>query len=164
MKKVIAYTDGSSLGNPGKGGYGAILRFEDSTGVVHESRLSKGYQLTTNGRMEVMGILAVLEALIESVDVTIYSDSQYVVKAFDEGWLDKWKNNGWRKSDKTPVKNIDLWDKICELKAQHKLKVCWVKGHAGHEENELCDQLARTAASSDNLAIDEGYVNPVMPK
>lgn len=157
MKKVIAYTDGSSLGNPGPGGYGAILQFEKSSGEIITHELSQGYRETTNNRMEIMGVLAVLEALKERVEVTITTDSQYVVKAFTEGWIDSWKARGWRKADKKPVQNVDLWKRIDALRSHHVVNMCWTKGHAGHEFNERCDILAKEAALSPNLLIDEGY-------
>lgn len=157
MKKVEAFTDGSSLGNPGPGGYGAILRFTDSIGKVHEKELSEGFSRTTNGRMEIMGVIAVLEALKEPCDVTITSDAQYVVNAFEKHWIDSWKKNGWKKSNKKPVLNVDLWKKVDKLRLTHKVKLNWIKGHAGYEMNERCDVLAKKAASKLNLLKDTGY-------
>lgn len=157
MKKVIAYTDGSSLGNPGPGGYGAILQFTDANGELHEKELSCGYKTTTNNRMEIMGVVAVLEALKEPCEVSITTDSQYVCKAFSEHWIESWMARGWKKADKKPVLNVDLWQKIVELRKPHKLTLNWTKGHAGQEFNERCDVLAKEAASSKNLIDDEGY-------
>lgn len=158
MKKVTAYTDGSSLGNPGPGGYGAILQFTDAEGTTHEKELSRGYEVTTNNRMEIMGVLAVLEALNEPVDITITTDSQYVAKAFSEHWLDSWKKRGWKKADKKPVLNVDLWKQVDELRKPHKVTLVWTKGHAGHEFNERCDILAKEAAVGERLSIDKGYI------
>lgn len=159
MKKVQAYTDGSSLGNPGPGGFGAILVFIDSENVEHKKEISKGYRLTTNSRMEIMGVLAVLNALKEPCDVTITSDSKYVVDAFEKNWLDSWMKRGWKKTDKKPVLNQDLWKRIVELRKPHAVHMRWVKGHAGHPMNERCDELAKLAASSGDLLVDEGYQN-----
>ncbi len=159
MKKVQAYTDGSSLGNPGPGGFGAILTFVDSNDVEHVREISQGYQLTTNSRMEIMGVLAVLKALKQPCEVTITSDSKYVVDAFEKKWLDSWSKRGWKKADKKPVLNQDLWKQIIKLRDEHFVHMKWVKGHAGHPMNERCDELARTAASKDDLLVDEGYKN-----
>ena len=158
MKKVEAYTDGSSLGNPGPGGYGAVLVFVDAEGVEHKRELSQGYKLTTNSRMEIAGVVAVLEALNQPCEVTITSDSKYVVDSIEKHWLDSWIRRGWVKSDKNPVLNQDLWKRVVDLKAKHRLKMKWVKGHAGHPMNERCDELARSAASKSNLPNDEGYI------
>ena len=157
VKKVDAWTDGSSLGNPGPGGYGAVLVFEDAAGERHEKRLSGGFKRTTNSRMEIMGVVAALEALKEPVVITITSDSKYVVDALSKGWLNSWVKRGWKKADKKPVLNRDLWERVLELKARHELHMKWVKGHAGHPMNELCDELARMAASSPDLPKDPGY-------
>ena len=158
MKKVEAYTDGSSLGNPGPGGYGAILVFVADDGTEHVRELSQGFKFTTNGRMEIMGVLAVLEALNQPCDITITSDSKYVVDSFEKNWLESWAKKGWKKADKKPVLNQDLWKKIIELKSKHNVTMNWVKGHAGHPMNERCDELARQAAASENLPEDAGYV------
>ncbi len=158
MKKVYAWTDGSALGNPGPGGYGSIMRFVDSRGDVHESELSRGYAKTTNNRMEIMGVIAVFEALKEDVDITITTDSQYVVKAFNEHWIDGWIKKKWKRSGGKPVINIDLWKRLVELTKNHKTTFVWVRGHDGHPENERCDVLAKNAASSDDLEIDAGYM------
>ncbi len=157
MKKVFAYSDGSSLGNPGPGGFGAILKFVDPQGRVHETEVSQGYRLTTNNRMELRGVIAIFEALKEPVDVVIYTDSQYVVNAFNQGWVESWIKKSWKKSDGKKVLNVDLWQELLELMKPHKTTFEWVKGHAGHEENERCDELAKAAAISPSLIDDEGY-------
>lgn len=147
MQKVTIYTDGSARGNPdGPGGYGAILRYEDSKGQIHEKELSQGYEKTTNNRMEMMGVIAALEALRRPCQVDLYTDSQYVVNAFEKGWIRNWKKNGWKTASKEPVKNRELWERMLEAAEGHELTFHWVKGHAGHPENERCDRLATAAA------------------
>lgn len=147
MQKVTIYTDGSARGNPdGPGGYGAILRYVDSRGEVHEKELSEGYEKTTNNRMEMMGVIAALEALRRPCQVDLYTDSQYVVNAFEKGWIRNWKKNGWKTASKEPVKNRELWERMLEAAEGHELTFHWVKGHAGHPENERCDRLATAAA------------------
>lgn len=147
MQKVTIYTDGSARGNPdGPGGYGAILRYVDSRGEVHEKELSQGYEKTTNNRMEMMGVIAALEALRRPCQVDLYTDSQYVVNAFEKGWIRNWKKNGWKTASKEPVKNRELWERMLEAAQGHELTFHWVKGHAGHPENERCDRLATAAA------------------
>ena len=154
---VEAFSDGSSRGNPGPGGYGTLLRFVDAQGNVHEREVSQGYKLTTNNRMELMGAIAALEALKRPCVVTLYTDSQYVVKAFNEHWIEGWLSRGWKNAQKKPVKNVDLWKRLLEAKAPHDVTFCWVRGHHGHPENERCDQLATEAADGENLTIDEGF-------
>ena len=147
MQKVTIYTDGSARGNPdGPGGYGAILRYVDSKGQIHEKELSQGYEKTTNNRMEMMGVIAALEALRRPCQVDLYTDSQYVVNAFEKGWIRNWKKNGWKTASKEPVKNRELWERMLEAAEGHELSFHWVKGHAGHPENERCDRLATAAA------------------
>lgn len=147
MQKVTIYTDGSARGNPdGPGGYGAILRYVDSKGQIHEKELSQGYEKTTNNRMEMMGVIAALEALRRPCQVDLYTDSQYVVNAFEKGWIRNWKKNGWKTASKEPVKNRELWERMLEAAKDHELTFHWVKGHAGHPENERCDRLATAAA------------------
>lgn len=141
MKSVELFTDGSCLGNPGRGGYGAILRYKG-----HEKELSCGYLMTTNNRMELMAVIAGLSALKESCEVTVISDSQYVKNGITS-WIIKWRQNGWKTADGKAVKNADLWVRLDSLCNSHSISWKWVKGHAGHAENERCDVLARTAAS-----------------
>lgn len=149
MNEVIMYTDGAARGNPGRGGYGTILM---SGKLVKE--LSAGYRLTTNNRMELMAVIAGLEALKKKkLNVTVYSDSQYIVKALNEGWLNKWIATNFAKGKK----NKDLWVKFYNLYQEHKVKFVWVKGHAENPHNNRCDELATTAADGDNLLQDEGY-------
>lgn len=147
--KVVIYTDGAARGNPdGPGGYGAILQYTDPKGELHEKELSKGYKKTTNNRMELMGVIAALEALNCPCDVEVHSDSQYVVKAFNDHWIDGWIKREWKKADKSPVLNVDLWQRLLKAMKPHRVTYIWVKGHAGHEENERCDRLATAAADA----------------
>lgn len=146
---VTIYTDGSSRGNPGPGGYGAILMYGDK-----QKELSQGYRLTTNNRMELMGVIAALEALKRpGLNITIYTDSQYIVKAIKEGWLNKWLATNFAKGKK----NKDLWVKFYNLYKQHHINLVWVKGHAENVYNNRCDILATTAADGKSLLVDEGY-------
>lgn len=137
MKKVYMYTDGACKGNPGAGGYGCILVYGEREKVI-----SGGEANTTNNRMELSAVIAGLEALKEPCEVEIISDSKYVVSAINEGWLRSWIKNGWKKSDKKPVLNVELWQKYLEVSQKHTLKFVWVRGHNGHEYNERCDALA----------------------
>ena len=143
MKHVDIYTDGACRGNPGKGGWGAILVF----GSV-EKELSGGESMTTNNRMELLGAIRALEALREPCDVTLTSDSKYLTDAINQGWLESWKKRGWRKADKSPVLNVELWQRIDELISVHKVTFVWVHGHAGHHYNERCDALATAFADT----------------
>lgn len=140
-RHVDIYTDGACSGNPGPGGWGAILRFG-----AHEKELSDGSPQTTNNRMELSAVIAALACLKEPCDVTLCTDSQYVVNGIEKGWAEKWRRNGWRKSDKTPALNADLWERLLALVETHHVRFVWVKGHAGHPENERCDALAVQAA------------------
>ena len=157
MQHVDIFTDGSSRGNPGPGGYGSILRFVDAAGTPHELELSQGYERTTNNRMELLGVIVALEALKRPCSVTLYSDSQYVVNAFNRHWVDGWLKRGWKGANKQPVKNVDLWKRLLEAKRPHSVDFVWVKGHAGHPENERCDALATAAADGDSLIEDAGF-------
>lgn len=152
--KVKIYTDGACSGNPGIGGYGTILVYEDSAGIKHEKELSQGYKLTTNNQMELMAVIAGLESLKKNCDVTVYSDSKYVVDAFNENWIEGWIKKGWKTSGKTPVKNVELWQRLLKAKEPHNVEFIWVKGHAGHEYNERCDTLAVEAGKKDNLKTE----------
>lgn len=138
LKDVELFTDGACSGNPGAGGYAAILRYKGKEKVI-----SGGDEHTTNNRMELKAVIEGLKALKEPCRVTLYTDSQYVANALKEGWASSWKSNNWRKSDKKPALNIDLWEKLLTLSEKHTLDIHWVKGHAGHPENERCDFLAR---------------------
>ena len=153
--KVTIFTDGAARGNPdGPGGYGVVLRYVDSKGGVHEKELSAGYQKTTNNRMELMAAIVGLEALNRPCEVDLYSDSKYLTDAFNAHWVDGWLKNNWKNSQKQPVKNIDLWKRLLAAKEKHQVSFVWVKGHAGHPENERCDQLATSAADGEDLLDD----------
>ena len=157
MMEVTLYTDGSARGNPdGPGGYGAVLHYVDGKGMLHVKELSAGYQKTTNNRMELMGVIAGLEALNRPCLVTVVSDSAYVVKAFNEHWLEGWVKKGWTRGKNEPVKNRDLWERLLKAMEPHQVHYTWVKGHAGHPENERCDELATSAADGDGLLVDPG--------
>ena len=153
--RVTIYTDGAARGNPdGPGGYGAVISYVDARGQEHIKELSCGYKKTTNNRMELMGVIRALEALKRPCQVDLWSDSQYVVKACEEHWIDKWQKNGWKTAGKKAVKNIDLWKKLLELMSPHQVTFHWVKGHAGQTYNERCDFLATSAADGENLCDD----------
>ena len=137
INKVTIYTDGACSGNPGPGGWGAILRFNDI-----EKELSGGERETTNNRMEMTAVITALSALKESCEVTLYSDSKYIIDSVTKGWAVGWRARGWKKADKSPALNADLWEKLLILLEKHKVTFEWVKGHAGHPENERCDTLA----------------------
>ena len=156
---VKIYTDGAARGNPdGPGGYGTVLEYVDTKGQLHKKELSQGYVKTTNNRMELMAVIAGLEALNRSCEVEVYSDSQYVVNAFNQHWVDGWIKKGWKRGKNEPVKNVDLWKRLLEAKQKHSVTFHWVKGHDGHPQNERCDELATTAADGTNLIVDEGLV------
>lgn len=153
---VKIYTDGAARGNPdGPGGYGTILEYIDSKGQLHTKEISQGYKKTTNNRMELMAVIAGLEALNRPCEVEVYSDSQYVVNAFNQHWIDGWIKKGWKRGKNEPVKNIDLWKRLLLAKEKHQVTFVWVKGHDGHPQNERCDVLATTAADGDDLLDDE---------
>lgn len=149
--EITIYTDGACSGNPGVGGYGTILVYNDVNGNVHEKELSEGYSLTTNNQMELLAVITGLEALKKECRVTIYSDSKYVVDAINNNWLDGWIKKGWKTSGKSPVKNIELWKRFLRAAQKHEIKFIWVKGHAGHEYNERCDKLAVSACKKEHL-------------
>lgn len=136
MKKVCIYTDGACSGNPGPGGWAAILRYNG-----HEKELSGGERETTNNRMELMAVISALTALKESCEVELWTDSQYIEKAINEGWLAGWKRRGWKRKG-GELKNIELWQELDSLLARHRVNFNWLKGHDGHEFNERCDALA----------------------
>ena len=151
MKKLDIYTDGACSGNPGAGGYGVVMLYKGA-----RKELSQGYKVTTNNRMEMLAVIKALEALKEPCEVTLYSDSKYVVDSITKGWVYGWKKRGWVKSDKKKALNVDLWERILPLLEKHKVEFVWVKGHADNVENERCDELATTAADGTNLIVDEG--------
>ena len=154
LKKVVAYTDGACSGNPGPGGYGVVLLYDK-----HEQELSEGFRLTTSQRMEIWAAIAALKALKTKCAVTIYSDSKYLVDSVSQGWVYKWKENGWKnknqKNKETP--NADLWMRLLKLREQHEVKVAWVKGHDGNPGNERANQLSKKALDRENLLIDTIY-------
>jgi ribonuclease HI len=153
MKKVLIYTDGSSRGNPGPGGYGALLMSGE-----HRKEMSGGYKETTNNRMELLAVIKALESLKMPCEVVVISDSRYVINAMTKGWMKGWCARGWTKADKKPLKNVDLWKRLHDAEKAHHMQWKWVKGHAGNEYNECCDRLATSAAMGENLPLDEGYV------
>ena len=157
LMHVQAWSDGSSRGNPGPGGYGTVLRYTGPDGVAHERELSAGYRRTTNNRMELMGAIAALEALRRPCAVTMTTDSQYVCNAFNQNWIGGWVRRGWKTASKQPVKNVDLWQRLIAACEPHEVTWVWVKGHAGHPENERCDELATAAADGTDLAEDPGF-------
>lgn len=157
MGAVSIFTDGAARGNPdGPGGYGVVLQYTDNSGTVHEKELSQGYIRTTNNRMELMAAIAGLEALNRPCLVDLYSDSKYLVDAFNQKWIENWVRNDWKRGKSGPVKNIDLWKRLLLAMEPHRVQFLWVKGHAGHPENERCDRLAVKAATSRDLIEDEG--------
>lgn len=143
MKKIEIFTDGACSGNPGPGGYGVILKYKDNV-----KELWGGEPDTTNNRMELTAVITGLKALKEPCEVDLYSDSKYIIDAVTKGWAVKWKQNNWIKSDKKKALNSDLWEQLLELLKIHKVNFFWVKGHAGHAENERCDQLAVKGSKS----------------
>lgn len=156
LKQVTIYTDGACLGNPGPGGYGAVLLYGP-----HRQEISGGFRLTTNNRMEIMAVIAALEALKELCRITLYSDSQYVVNAMAQGWARRWKTNGWKRNQREEAVNPDLWERLLDLCDQHQVEFRWLRGHSGIAENERCDQLAVNAAKQPGLLEDTGYKSPV---
>ena len=154
MKKVLIYTDGGARGNPGPGGYGAVVTFGR-----HRKELKGAFDHTTNNRMELMAAIAALEMLKEPCDVNLHSDSKYLVDAMTKGWLEGWKKRGWRKSDRKPVLNQDLWRRLEAATSGHEITWNWVKGHAGNELNERCDELVHEAIDAGKLIVDQGYLD-----
>ena len=152
MKKLDIYTDGACSGNPGSGGYGVVMLYKGA-----RKELSQGYKTTTNNRMEALAVIKALEALKEPCEVTLYSDSKYVVDSITKGWVYNWKKKNWIKSDKKKALNVDLWERLLPLLEKHNVEFVWVKGHADNVENERCDELARMAIASGNLLEDENY-------
>ena len=145
MKHVDIWTDGASKGNPGPGGYGIVIKYVDKNGDTKKLELKEAFENTTNNRMELLSAIVALEKLKEPCDVTLTSDSKYLVNAFNEDWISDWLETDFRRGKTTEVKNIDLWERIIELTKKHKVKFVWVKGHADNEENERCDALANEA-------------------
>jgi ribonuclease HI len=154
LPKIIIYTDGACTGNPGAGGYGAVL-----INGANRQEISGGYKLTTNNRMEMMGAISALKSLNTKSTVTLHSDSKYIVDAVIKGWAKKWQANGWRRNAKEMAKNPDLWQELLDLCKKHDVNFVWVRGHSGIPENERCDRLAVAAAQKPNLPPDIGYTN-----
>ncbi len=152
MKRVIIHTDGGCKGNPGPGGFGVVM-----VCGKHRKELAVGYRLTTNNRMELRAAIAALQMLSEPCEVELHSDSKYLIDAISKKWIDGWKKKGWLTADKKPVKNQDLWLLLLAAAAPHKIDWRWVKGHAGHVENERCDELGNIAVAGRNLLEDSGF-------
>ena len=152
LKQVAIYTDGGCDPNPGSGGYGVVLIYNN-----RKKELSGGFCLTTNNRMELFAAIAGLEALKYPCKVTLHSDSRYLVNAMAQGWARKWQKNGWRRTRKAKALNIDLWERLLALCDKHEVEFKWVKGHADHKINERCDTLATAALKKPNLPADQGY-------
>lgn len=150
--KVIIYTDGCALGNPGPGGYGVVLKYKG-----HKKELSGGFRLTTNNRMEIFACIEGLRALKRKSEVVIYSDSQYVVNSISKGWARNWKARNWMRNDKERVENADLWEQLLELCEYHNVEFCWIRSHNSISDNERCDRLAAEAARRKDLPADVGY-------
>ncbi|CAG0950218.1 MAG: ribonuclease HI [Bacteroidetes bacterium] len=148
MSKITIYTDGAAKGNPGPGGYGIVL-----ISGKHRKEVAQGYRLTTNNRMELLSVIVGLEMIkLPEAEIHIFSDSKYVVDAVEKGWVFTWQKSGFKKK-----KNVDLWQRFLKIYPKHKIKFNWIKGHAGHPENERCDQLAVGAAEGHHLLTDTGY-------
>jgi ribonuclease HI len=152
MKHVTLYTDGGCINNPGPGGYGVVMTYDS-----HHKELSGGFRRTTNNRMEIYAAIAGLQALKEPCRVTLVSDSQYLVYAIQKKWARKWQANGWMRNNKEKAINPDLWERLLKLCEIHDAHFEWIRGHAGHPENERCDELAKAAARSPDLPADPGY-------
>ena len=151
-KQVVIYTDGACEGNPGPGGYGVVIIHSG-----HREELSGGFRLTTNNRMEIYAAIKGLEALNEPCQVTLYSDSEYLVNAMTQGWALRWRANHWKRNKREKALNVDLWEQLLALCERHQVEFVWVKGHAGLRENERCDQLSMEALKQKNLPTDDGY-------
>jgi ribonuclease HI len=151
--RIVVYTDGGCVGNPGPGGYGAVI-FDGE----RRSELAQGFRLTTNNRMELMACIAALGTLKATADVVLHSDSRYVVNGISKGWARKWRANGWMRTKSEAAQNCDLWSRLLDLCGEHRVRFVWVHGHAGNRENERCDQLATGAAQGPELKVDNAYV------
>lgn len=150
--KITIHTDGACSGNPGPGGYGAVMQYGK-----HRMELSAGFRKTTNNRMELLAVIEGLQALNRPCEVTVFSDSKYIVDAVNKGWARRWQANGWKRNKRERALNPDLWAKLLRLLDKHTVSLRWVKGHAGNPGNERADALAVAASKGDSLAIDEGY-------
>jgi ribonuclease HI len=152
LPQVIIYTDGACTGNPGPGGYGVILKSSR-----HRKEISAGYRLTTNNRMELMAVIAGLEAVTKRCQIILHTDSQYIADSINKGWVYQWREKGWRRGKREKAQNVDLWEKILPLLDDHEVEVKWVRGHAGDPENERADFLAVQASRDPELLADEYY-------
>ena len=150
--KITIHTDGACSGNPGPGGYGTVMQYGK-----HRMELSAGFRKTTNNRMELLAVIEGLQALNRPCEVTVFSDSKYIVDAVNKGWARRWQANGWKRNKRERALNPDLWDELLRLLDEHTVSLRWVKGHAGNPGNERADALAVAASKGDSLAIDEGY-------
>jgi ribonuclease HI len=155
IKKVIVHTDGACISNPGPGGYGIIINYEG-----RKKELSGGFKNTTNNRMEIMAAIAALEALREKCQVTLFSDSAYLVNAISKDWAKRWQKHGWKRNKREMAQNPDLWVRLLKACEAHDVEFRWVRGHSANPDNERCDQLANEAAVRQNLPTDEGYEKP----
>ena len=153
LKKIEVYADGCCLGNPGPGGYGAVMLHDG-----HRRELSVGFKHTTNNRMEILAVIMALESIKEKCHVVLHSDSQYVVKAINEGWAENWKSRGWKTAGNKPAMNPDLWQRLLRVCLDHRVEFKWVKVHSGVVENERADVLAKEAAMEKDLPEDAGYM------
>jgi ribonuclease HI len=153
IKEVMLYTDGACLGNPGPGGYGIVLVYGKE-----RKELSGGFSMTTNNRMELTAAITGLRALKSRCNVMLYTDSQYLVNAINQGWAKKWRAKGWMRTKSEKAQNADLWKELLTLCERHEVRFVWVRGHSGHPENERCDRLARQAAAGPSLPPDTGYL------
>jgi ribonuclease HI len=154
IPEVLIYTDGACAGNPGPGGYGAVMRYDDQ-----RKEISRGFRKTTNNRMELMAVIASLQLLKKPCKVKLYTDSQYIADSVNRGWAKRWQQNNWKRSKKEKAMNPDLWEKLLELLSIHQVDMQWLKGHDGDPENERADRLATEAIKSKTLEIDQVYEN-----
>ncbi|NET41768.1 ribonuclease HI [Okeania sp. SIO2B3] len=152
IPEVTIYTDGACSGNPGPGGYGVVIITDRQ-----RQELSGGYKLTTNNRMELMAAILGLQTLESACNVTLYTDSKYIVDAITKGWAKRWRANDWKRNKKDKAMNPDLWEKLLDLCNKHQVEFSWVRGHSGNRENERCDKLAVQASQQPNLPPDSGY-------
>jgi ribonuclease HI len=158
-QKVVIYTDGGAIGNPGPGGYGAVLLYGG-----HSKEIKGAYRLTTNNRMELKAAIEALSTLKKACDVILHSDSQYLVNAMTKGWVERWQANGWMRNKKEPALNVDLWEQLLPLCEKHRVQFVWVRGHAGNPDNERCDELTHEAIDAGDFLIDEVYEKSINSK
>lgn len=156
---VDIYTDGACANNPGKGGYGIVMMYKDKNNTIHQKEFSKGFEYTTNNRMELMAVIDALNILKKPCKIKLYSDSKYVIDAINQKWLDGWVEKNWKLNSKNPVKNIDLWEKFLTAQKNHEIEFIWVKGHNSNKYNEICDKLAVLARNKENLETDSGFID-----